>query len=68
MFSSELSEMLGISLNSEGREIHERSLVYKHFGPTALFRQTPKRAAEFATKVRLVMSRGCCRPFHGLTI
>ena len=31
-------------------------------------RQTPKRAAEFARKFRLVMRRGCCRPFHGLTI
>jgi len=36
LFSSELSEMLSISLNSE--EVKSRALlVYKHFVPTALF-------------------------------
>ena len=43
--SSELSEMLSISLNSEENKIGVRP-SYKHFAATRLFSpQTPKRAA-----------------------
>ena len=42
--SSELSEMLGISLNSEENKMGVRA-SYKHYAATRLFfRQTPPRA------------------------
>jgi len=42
---SELSEMLNISLNSEGVK-PEALFSYKHFVPTALFLQAPEAVCE----------------------
>ena len=56
--SSELSEMLGISLNSEENKMGVRA-SYKHYAATRLFfRQTPPRAGRVNYVIALLKGEG----------
>src|SRR5205085_3503539 len=67
--SSELSEMLGISLNSEENKMGVRA-SYKHYAATRLFfRQTPPRAQKQFVALILGLTPQALRwrPLRGLT-